>query len=186
MANESEKQKESPKKGGKVAIIVGIVVIIALLGVIVFLLLKEQKLEERVESSTPETPKRDVVVTQDNVDEVVDDMVNQEYVEPGYYSVSMSTEWHFETGEVASNDAFVENVPENTNDVYFDVFLKEDESTPILQSPVIPRGEKMESIKLDTPLEKGTHDCVMVYHLIDENQNTVSTLRFGFKIVIEN
>ncbi|MBE5871407.1 MAG: hypothetical protein E7294_09130 [Lachnospiraceae bacterium] len=185
MANESEKQNQSPKKGGKVAIVVGIVVIIALLGVIVFLLLKEQKLEDQV-AEKQETPKRDVVVTQDNVDEVVDDMVNQEYVEPGYYSVSMSTEWHFETGEVASNDAFVENVPENTNDVYFDVFLKEDESTPILQSPVIPRGGKMESIKLDTPLEKGTHDCVMVYHLIDENQNTVSTLRFGFKIVIEN
>jgi hypothetical protein len=97
----------------------------------------------------------------------------------------MSTTWHFATGDAISEDAYVRNDAGNTNDVYFDVFLAEDESTPILQSPVIPRGGELENISLDTALDAGTYDCVMVYHLVDENQETVSTLRVGFTIIVE-
>lgn len=164
------------KKGGKTAIFAGMLVIIVLLLVIIVLFLQKEKEEE---------PKRNVVVTQDNVEEVVDDMLNQEFVEPGYYSASMTNIWHFAKGDAVSEDAFVENKEENTNDIYFDVFLAENEETPILQSPVIPRGAELNSIALDTPLEAGTYDCVMVYHLIDEDQNTVSTLRVGITIIVE-
>ncbi len=166
-----KKRKDNNKK----IIIAGIVIIIILLAVLVFLLLKGKEDE----------PKRNVVVNKDNVEKVTDEMINQKYVEPGYYNVEMPMEWHFKTGDAASEDAFVRNVEENTNDVYFDVFLADDESESILESPVIPRGSEMENIALDKPLKKGTHDCVMVYHLIDEEQNTLSTLRVGFKIVVE-
>lgn len=165
------KRKDNNKK----IIIAGTVIIIILLAVLVFLLLRDSKDE----------PKRNVVVNQDNVEEVTDEMVNQKYVEPGYYNVTMPMEWHFKTGDGVSEDAFVRNVEENTNDVYFDVFLADDESKSILESPVIPRGSEMDNIALDKALEKGTHDCVMVYHLIDEDQNTLSTLRVGFKITVE-
>lgn len=175
MAKEAN-QKKALGKGGKIAIFVGIAVIIALLVVVIILLLRGQKKEE---------PKRNVVVTQDNVEEVVDNMALDEYIEPGYYSASMTNTWHFATGDAISEDAFVENKEENTNDVYFDVFLASDEENPILQSPVIPRGAELDNISLDTPLDAGTYDCVMVYHLVDEEQNTISTLRVGITIIVE-
>ncbi|SDB28758.1 hypothetical protein SAMN02910298_01395 [Pseudobutyrivibrio sp. YE44] len=160
----------------KIAIVVGIVVIVALLGVIIFLLVGKDKAEE------PE--KRNVVVTQDNVDDVVEEMTMADYVEPGYYDTQMSTTWTFATGSDVSEDAYVANDVSNTNDVYFDVVMADDESNVIYKSPVLPRGSEIKTIALDTPLDAGTYDCVCIYHLIDEEQKTVSTLRIGITIVV--
>lgn len=162
-------------KSNRKIMIISLGVIAVLLIVIVVLITRKPEEEE----------KRNVVVTKDNVEEVVDDMLNQKYIEPGYYSTQMSTVWNFTTGDAVSEDAYVVNDEDNTNDVYFDVFLADDESTPILKSPVIPRGGELRNIALDQPLDAGTHDCVMVYHLVDEEQNTVSTLRVGFTIHVE-
>ncbi|WP_044936444.1 hypothetical protein [Pseudobutyrivibrio sp. LB2011] len=160
----------------RIAIIIGIVIIVALLGVIIYLLINRGKTEE------PE--KRNVVVSQENVDEVVEELALQEFVEPGYYEASMSNTWTFATGFDVSEDAYVANVEGNTNDVYFDVVLAEDEDQVIYKSPVIPRGSELNNIALDTPLEAGTYNCVCIYHLIDENQNTISTLRVGITIIV--
>ena len=173
------KQSSSLGKGGVIAIVVSVAVVIVLLVVIVVLLSKRKEPEEEV------AVRRNVMVTQGNVDDVVGEMLSQEYVAPGYYSTSMSTTWHFATGEAVSEDAYVENKAKNTNDVYFDVFLADDEENPILQSPVIPRGARLDDIALDTPLDAGTHDCVVVYHLVDDEQNTISTLRIALTIIVE-
>ena len=85
----------------------------------------------------------------------------------------------------SSYDAVVENVETNTNDVYFDIVLENDEETVLYKSPVIPRGSRLEDIALDEPLEAGTHNCVVIYHLIDEEQNTLSILRIALEIIIE-
>lgn len=174
MSDKSERRNTGKDKKNKKEIIIGVIIIAVLLGVIIFLLMRDK-----------EEPKRNTVVTKDNVDKVVDDMLNDEYVQPGYYSTSMSTIWHFATGDAISEDAYVANVEENTNDVYFDVFLADNEEEAILESPILPRGSELDNIALDTPLSAGTYDCVMVYHLVDEEQNTVSTLRVGFTIVVE-
>lgn len=174
MSDKSERRNTGKDKKNKKVIIIGVIIIAVLLGVIIFLLMRDK-----------EEPKRNTVVTKDNVDKVVDDMLNDEYVQPGYYSTSMSTIWHFATGDAISEDAYVANVEENTNDVYFDVFLADNEEEAILESPILPRGSELDNIALDTPLSAGTYDCVMVYHLVDEEQNTVSTLRVGFTIVVE-
>lgn len=176
MSSDSSSENQKKKRMEKRILILGIIVIIVLLLVVIMLLLKSQQNDE---------PKRNVVVTKDNVEEVVDDMLNQDYVEPGYYSVSMSTTWHFKDGDSVSEDAYVANLMENTNDVYFDVFLADNENEAILESPILPRGSELEEIALDKTLSSGTYDCVMVYHLIDEDQKTVSTLRVGFTIIVE-
>lgn len=175
MSDKSTEQVQGTGRKNKKIMIAGIIIIIALIAVIVVLLTREKE----------EEPQRNVVVTRDNVDEVVANMMEKEYVEPGYYSASMSNVWHFAAGDAESEDAYVENVEENTNDVYFDVFLADDEENAILKSPVLPRGSELEHITLDTPLDAGTYDCIMVYHLIDEEQNTVSTLRVGLTIIVE-
>lgn len=173
-------------KGGRVIIIVAAIIIIALLAIIIALLLQRGGNEEEAapNAASSESTRRSVVVTEQNAEDVIDEMMAQEYVEPGYYTVSMSNEWHFETGDSVSEDAYVQNRADNTNDVFFDVFLEGDEENAIYMSPVLPRGAELEEIKLDRALEAGTYNCVMIYHLIDENQNTLSTLRVGLTIVI--
>lgn len=174
MADKSEKKQGN---GLKIAIIAGIAVVIVLLVVVIVLLVNGSKSEDKV--------KRNVVITSENAEQVIEEMAREEYVAPGYYTSTMSTTWHFSKGDAISEDAYVENVAKNTNDVYFDVFLTDDETNPILESPVIPRGARLDDIALDKPLDAGTYDCVMVYHLVDEEQNSISTLRIGFTIVVE-
>ena len=163
--------------GTKIALAIAGIVIVALVAVVVVLLVRGKKDENE--------PKRNVVVTQDNAEEIAQGLIDEPYIEPGYYNTNMSTTWHFSDGDAVSDDAYVRNDERNTHDVYFDVYLADDESTPILESPVLPRGSSLENISLDKPLDAGTYDCVMVYHLVDDNQSSVASLRVAFTIIIE-
>ena len=176
METENNNQGGTKKGGIKVVIAISVVVILALVGVIIWLVMSKDKSEEQEKRN---------VVTQGNVEEIAEEMQNAEPVEPGYYTATMNNVWHFKTGSDPSEDAYVENKTENTNDVYFDLFLASDETNAIYKSPVIPIGGKLENIALDTPLEAGTYDCVLVYHLVDEEQNTLSTLRVSVTLEIE-
>ena len=186
---EDLKGKKQKNKTG-MFIIGGLVAVIVLLVVVIVLLIGKWG---RASDDVPvvpnrdavEEPRRSVVVTQDTAEEVAEDLFQQEYIEPGYYSVSMSTTWHFATGDSVSEDAYVENLAENTNDVYFDIFLADNEDEAIYASPVLPRGSELDEIALDTALPAGTYDCVMVYHLVDEGQNTLAILRIAFTIIVE-
>lgn len=190
----SSVENETGRNGGKggkglvIGVTIGVIIILVLIGVIVYLVIsqKETSQSEGARSVSEETiEKRDVVVTADNAEDIVAEMAQQEYIEPGYYETSMTTEWHFPDGKSASSDAYVANVANNTNDIYFDVVLADDENQVIYASPVIPRGGELDQITLDTPLEAGSYDCVLIYHLVDEEQNTISTLRVGVTIQIE-
>lgn len=176
MSKKTGEQNVAAKKTVKKNVVLGVVLVAVVLAVVIIFFLSKEPEDE---------PKRNVVVTKDNIEEITDDMMNQDYIEPGYYSTSMSTTWHFATGNAISEDAYVANVEENTNDIYFDVFLADDENEAILKSPILPRGSELDNIALDVQLSAGTYDCVMVYHLVDEEQNTISTLRVGFTIIVE-
>ncbi len=177
--SENVNQGRNTKKGGgdKRIVIIGIValaVIAVLVGVIVYLLLPKEDEE-----------KRNVVVTKDNVEEVVEEMSQSALVEPGYYETSMTNEWHFANGTAVSGDAYVANVENNTNDIYFDLVLADDEDHVILKSPIIPRGAELTDITLDEDLDPGTYNCVMIYHLIDDDQKSISTLRITVTVIVE-
>jgi len=175
------KQEQAKKRNG--ILVIGIevgVVIAALIGVIVYLLVTR--------NAQPKEEPRNVVITQDNAERVleeINEMGNQAAVAPGYYTVTMNPTWHFKVGAETSEDAVVENVEANTNDVYFDIVLENDEDRVLYKSPVIPRGGKLTDIALDEKLSAGTYPCVVIYHLIDENQDTLSTLRVTLNIVVE-
>lgn len=170
------------QNGGKTTIALCLVIIALLAALIAVLLLKKGEPQVIADAAVP---KRNVVVNEQNAESVAAEMATVEYVEPGYYTVNMATEWHFSKGDAVSSDARVDNVARNTNPVYFDVFLAGNEEEPIYSSPVIPVGSFLEKITLDKPLDAGTYDCVMVYHLVDDDQNTVSTLRVTIKIIVE-
>lgn len=178
MRTESINQGGERKGGAKTAgIVILIIIIFVLVGVIAFLLFKPAEEEE----------KRNVVVTQENVEEVIQQMeTEQEEKTPvGYYTVTQNFDWHFASGDATSSDAYVENVKENTNAVYFDLFLADDEENAIYKSPVIPVGSSLRDIALETPLAAGTYECVAVYHIVDDDQNTLSTLRVTVNLIIE-
>ncbi|WP_026507429.1 hypothetical protein [Butyrivibrio sp. MC2013] len=183
MTKTSRQGKDSSNEGKALIFVILAFVIIILIGVIVFLLLRGGK---EGKEETKEEARRDTVVTEENVEEVAEDLFSQEYVPPGYFSATMTNVWHFKTGDAESDDAYVANDKANSNDIFFDLFLSEDEENPIYQSPVIPLGGELKNIKLNTELKAGTYDCVMIYHLIDEEQNTLSTVRVGLTIEIAN
>jgi len=174
------KESNSKNDSLKIVILIGIIVLIALLITIIVILLKKDKpVEERP---------RNVVVTEDNVEEVyqeISERATNRETAPGFYTVTMNPTWHFKAGEDVSYDAVVENVEGNTNDVYFDIVLESDESIVLYESPIIPRGGKLKDIAFDEKLEVGTYPCVVIYHLVDENQQSVSTLRVTLTIIVE-
>jgi hypothetical protein len=171
-------------KKTKIAFIILVLVIAALVAVVIVMFIRGKK--ETVTQTLEQQPeKRTTLITEENTEEVLEEMAEREYVEPGYYNVRMNTEWHFESGDAESEDAYVENSDMNTNDVFFDVVLAEDESVVLYESPIIPVGSSMHVVKLNQKLEAGTHDCIVIYHLVDENQETLSTLRVTLKIIVE-
>lgn len=169
MSNEEVKDK---KKGGKIAIVICIIVIMALC-IIIYLLLHRED----------DKKKRDVVVNEENVERVLSEL--EERVPAGSYQVAMNSTWHFENGKASSDNAYVENAAANTNPVYFDI-TRSDTGETIFESPIIPVGNHLNDITLDTELPAGTYDCVMTYHLLDDEEETISTVRVGLKIVIQN
>jgi hypothetical protein len=184
MAEEGKQTKIS--KTGIIAIVSAGVVIIALLAVIVVLMVSRQNSTSQMASdanSTAEVVKRDVVVTPDNVDEVVQQIAEEEYTPAGYYMVTMNSTWNFKDGKSASENAYVENADYNTNDVYFDITLA-DTGENIYSSPVLPVGSHLDDIVLDKELDDGTYDCVIKYTLVDEEQNPLSDVSVSLTIVI--
>ena len=86
-----QEQKGKMGKGGKIAFAVCLVVIVALLGVVIFLLFRGKDEEE--------PKRRNVVVNEDNVDEVLESLAEEGYVPPGYYEVTMNSTWNFESAD---------------------------------------------------------------------------------------
>jgi len=180
--NSGSQNKKSVNKGFIAVIVVALVVIIALLGAIVFLL-NSKKDDENKE-------RRSVVVTEDNAAEVISNMLEEDAsssiaTNVAYYSATMNYEWRFPTGDSESSNAYVENNTDNTNDVYFDLFLADDENNAIYESPIIPVGGSLSNFSLSKNLDAGAYDCICVYHLVDENQETLSTLRVTVTVIVE-
>lgn len=174
--------KNTTKKNGLlIGLLASFGVIIVLLSAVVVLLLGRG---DGTVGKQEEAPKRNVVVNQDNAKDMLKEMEETKHVRPGIYEAKMNSTWHFPDGASPSTDAYVENVRSNTNDVYFDVLLADTEEV-ILESPIIPLGSHIEDITLDKDLDAGTYDCILVYHLVDKDQNTLSTLRMAITIVIE-
>lgn len=166
----------SKKGGGKFVLAICIGVIVILVAVIITLLLKKGNEDDN-------SVKRNVVVNPENVEEIVQQMDDSEKTEQGYYEVTMNFNWRFEDGSAPSENAYVKNSEANANSVYFDVTLADTEET-IYESPIIPVGSYLEDITLGTDMEAGTYDCVATYHLLDDENVSISTVRVSLTIDI--
>lgn len=152
------------KKGGKKAIAICVVLAI-LLAILLFLLLNRDT-------------ERDVVVNEDNLEDVI---ANHEFVPAGSYEVTMNSTWNFANGTAASDNAYVKNAETNKNPVYFDV-MRTDTNEVIYESPILAVGSHLEKITLDSDLPAGTYDCLVTYHLLDEKDEEISTVKLTLTV----
>ena len=162
------------KKGGKGPFIaVASTAVVLILIICVLVLGKEKAITGK-----------NVVVTPDNVEDIIKEMEGQR-VAPGTYEVKMNPEWTFKNATAASSNAYVENAANNTNDVYFTLSYA-DTKEVFHTSPVIPIGSRIANIALDSSLPKGTTDCIITYHLLDNNREELSSVNLTLSITIEN
>lgn len=131
-----------------------------------------------------ETTKRDIIVTEDNIDKIreelsrgVDDSV------PASYDVMMNADWRFATGASESENAYVANYKTNQNMVYFDVILTQTEET-VYSSPVLAVGAELKYFKLDKELPAGVYPAICRYYILDDNMKELCTVSVNVKLYI--
>ena len=171
----------APQGNRNTALIVSAAVIVVLVGVIAYM--AGSRDAASVSGQEEEQIRRDVIVNEENVEEVIREL-EAPRVRPGNYEVKMNTTWHFPDGVSPSTDAYVENVTANTNDVFFDVELSDTDEV-IYESPILPRGTHTNEIVLMRDLDPGEYPCRIIYHLVDDNQKTLSTLRMKIMVVVD-
>lgn len=167
-------KSSSDKKGNgfKVVIIIFMVLILVAAGVIIYLLTRPEP--------EPEVPNRGTVLTEENVS---DELTNfGEPVEDGYYEASQTIEWNF--NGTKSEDAYVANKTTNSRTVYFDLKLK-DTGEMLYSSPYIPVGSELKGVEMDHQIEPGTYDAIVTYHLVDDNEQEVSSVNVGMIIIVK-
>lgn len=180
--NTGQKQQvQTGRKGSSLAVIVAVCLVAAgIAGTGIYLALTSSTPGSDIQETTA---RRDVVVTPENVDQILAQM--QETNPDEYYTASMNVEWTFADGSSPSGNAYVENAPENSRTVYFDVILV-DTSELVYSSPYIPVGSYLEDITLTKDLDAGTYDAICIYHLVDDNENELSTVSVSVTLDILN
>ena len=168
-----ENQKETANKGRRKMIIIAFVVLCAALVVCVVLLLQKTKPKELDRGFVDES----------NKDTVMEDMGDK--VAEGMFECKMTTSWVFEDGKSESPNAYVANVENNLHTIYFDVYEKVTEEL-LYSSPMLPVGTELDNIKLEKELQKGEYDAVVMYTLVDEDNEEVSTVGFDITISVNN
>lgn len=161
--------KESKKK---YLVIFCIILFVVIVLAVFFLFRKEEDKSER-----------ETVVTEENVEKVKQQL--QEPVEDGYYKTKMSVDWTFEDGKAVSSDAYVANSKDNTRKVYFDLNLA-DTNELVYSSPYLPVGTELKEIKLDKDLSAGDYECILTYHLVDDEDEELTTLSVTVNLHILN
>jgi hypothetical protein len=126
---------------------------------------------------------RATFVTEDNVDEVKEEM--NKSIDDGSYECIMNTDWHFADGSATSYDAYVENSENNSRTVYFDVAL-DDTQQVVYSSPYLPLGSKLDEIQLDQDLDAGEYGAVVTYYLVDDDHNVVTDVSVRVTLHIES
>ena len=116
-----------------------------------------------------------------SIDEQLADI--QKQVDEGHISLNMNVTM---TVKENSNmgDIYLENPAANRYDMFVTVFLDKTQSK-IGQTGVIPRGNAIKSMKLDTNLTKGIHPATITYNLINEEKQVVEQASVGIEIIVE-
>lgn len=157
--NSRRKKKVSKKQ---IAVIGVIVVLVAVIGVLVYMLFFK-----------PEKQENNMIVTEGDADVVIDELSKK--VSEGMFEVKMNTIWSFKDSASPSTDAYLANAAGNTRTIIFDIVLNDTGET-VFTSSKIPVGSKIQNLTLDKQLAAGSYPASVKYHLLDEEDQEVSSL----------
>ncbi|MCL2661932.1 MAG: hypothetical protein FWE83_01195 [Oscillospiraceae bacterium] len=165
--NSSEEKKRKLKPLHWVIIAV---VVLALAGTITYFMWPRTE-EVTIEDRGTAMGGRGMILTPDNIEEVR--RIMNEPNPDAQYTVSMTTNWVFETSRTPSSNAVVNNREHNSRTVYFDVILV-DTGELVYSSPYIPLGGTLENFALDVNLRAGVYDAIIRFHLVDDDNEVVA------------
>lgn len=155
------------------------VLIIALIGALVYMFWPES--QEEVEQRGTTTSGSGRLLTLDNLDDVRQRM--SEFSADAQYTVSMTTNWVFDTARTPSRNAVVDNLVRNSRTVYFDVIINSTDEV-VFSSPYIPLGETLENFALDKDVSPGVYDATVRYFLVDDNNEVVADVAVSVTLTI--
>ncbi|MCL1903610.1 MAG: hypothetical protein FWF94_04250 [Oscillospiraceae bacterium] len=166
-----------------------ILIILALVGVIVYLLWDRNNEELGIPpvDVTERGDGRGLLVTPENVDEIR----SAEKPDDTYLRTRMTTEWNFATWDAPSENAMIENPEENARTIYFEVHLvsednEEEIGEMIYDSPYIPLGGRLTDFALTKPLSAGEYNAVVTYYLVDDDYEVITTTAVAVLIRVQN
>lgn len=173
MDNKDIMKKENSKKISRKSVIT-ILLILLIVGIIIVLALilkkdknKNDETGENVEPTATTTPVRydsNIIVGKD--DAASDEVGN---VEDGQMNLEMKDVAISKDGKNFS--CYICNAKENAFDMFFtirDPVTNKD----IYKSGLIPVGARIETFKIDNPIDKGKHRCVLIYHQMESDGTT--------------
>jgi len=180
MPEENTTAQNQKKGGGKkksviISIVIGAIIVLVILIVALILLLRNTGEKEEVKRQviTQETVEQEIAAATEDVRDV-----------PESYIVTQNSDWVFPTWDTPSANAYVENDANNETPVYFDLVLDSTGET-IYSSPILMQGATFSGFALDKELPAGTYTCTLVYHLVDDEQNTLTTTSVGTSIQVQ-
>ncbi len=182
ISNDDNSHKKTIKRINPIVFIciLFLVVIIVLASILVIVLSKANTTEN---TTTEVSSSRGVLVTQDNVEELIKEVEKPNTDEA--YTVSMNIDWYFPDGKSPSKNAYVENHVSNSRTVYFDVILAETAEI-VYASPYIPLGSTLKDFSLDKELAAGDYNAIVEYHLVDDDYKELSTVSVTVTLHIQN
>lgn len=170
-AKPSQKDKKSSKK---TMILVGIIIVLLL--IIIGLVLAFLFLGKKDEDETVDKP---MLITEENVDQVIGEL--EDSSADTMFNCRMTYNWT--ANGKKCKDAYVANTDYNHYPIYFEV--RDDNSQKIIyKSAEIPVGSEINGITLNQRLEQGTHPATVIYHLINDKGEEVSSTAFTINIQV--
>ena len=179
-------KKEQNDSHKNLLIVVMSVVILLLILLVVFLVVNKQE-SKPTDSKTDDTKiiqmtqaSKPIIVDEDNADSIMESL--QKDSDDAMFNCRMSYQWTFENGSAESKNAYVANTDYNHYPIYFEVRL-DDTQEIIYTSSLIPVGSEINGLTLDKDLSAGEYPATVSYHLINDDNQEVSSV--GFAITIQ-
>ena len=173
----SKKQKKKIQPTHVVIVTLGA----ALIGVLAFFLWPSAEELPAPPTERPIVGGRGTLLTPENIAEVREQFSGP--LEDAQYTVSMTSNWEFETALSPSSNARVNNVERNTRTVYFDVTLRGTDEL-VYSSPYILLGGTVSNFALDKELEAGVHDAIVTFFLVDDDFEVVADVQVTVTLTI--
>lgn len=171
----------------RLIVIITVIVILLAIGVggfFTYQYIQKLKRQAMTEGNNAKIGIDSSVILENSSSETLEEQLRkaQEKVDKSMYKATMSEYMIIEKGKKAK--MVIENNIDNNYDMFFVFSIKNDDGTldEKYVSGIIPLGSHVKEFTLSSPVEKGKHNGLITYTMVDENQNIVSQVNFDVDV----